>query len=104
MIYTRLLLTDWGRWAKGALPEMPTMSSIEKARIGRGGKPSYEMPAHIAEVDKIVCHAPQPEKSVLIAFYTRSDALHLKALSCRMNRWRFRRVLQRAESYVEIHL
>lgn len=100
MIYARIRLMDWGRWARGELPTMPTMSTIEKARIGRGGKPNYEMPPHIAEVDKIVCNAPQPEKEVLIKFYTREGSFLEKAVAARMTRWRFKRVLVRAESYV----
>lgn len=101
MIWTRLRLAQWGRWARGGLPTLPTMSNIEKARCGRGGTECMEMPAHIAEVDHVICAAPQPEKSVLITYYAKEGRLGDKAKMVQMDRWRFKRILRQAESYVE---
>jgi len=77
------------------------MSNIEKARSGRGGSPSMEMPAHIAEVDHVICTAPQPEKSVLITFYAKEGRMIEKAKMLQMSYWKFKRTLLAAESYVD---
>ena len=104
MLWTRLRLAAWGRWARGGLPGLPTMSNIEKARAGRGGTESMEMPPHIAEVDVVICRAPQPEKSVLITYYSKSGFLAEKARMLHMDRSAFKRLLLRGESYVESNL
>jgi hypothetical protein len=104
MLWTRLRLLAWGRWARGGLPGLPTMSNIEKARVGRGGTENMEMPPHIAEVDVVICRAPQPEKSVLITYYSKSGPLAEKAQMLHMDRWSFKRALVSGESYVESNL
>jgi hypothetical protein len=98
--FTRRRLSDWGRWAKGGLPSMPTMSSTEKARIGRGGTPNLDMPPDIAEIDNIICRAEAAHKLILIVFYVQAGALGDKAARLNLSRHSFRRHLDRAEWYV----
>lgn len=102
--WTRLRLTAWGRWARGGLPSLPTMSSTEKARMGRGGTGDRDMPAHIAEVDHAVALTPMPQKRVLIVFYCQQGRITEKASRLEMDRHRFRRLLAQGESFVESNL
>lgn len=97
-------LTFWGRWAKGGLPSLPTMSSIERARMGRGGRPSDEMPEDIAEVDHAVCIAPAPLKRALISYYAMRGTLEDKALNCGISRREFLRRKERGESFIHQQL
>jgi hypothetical protein len=103
MNWTEYRLTEWGRWAKGGMPGLPTASNWEIVQQGHGFE-SHVMPTHIEEVDKVVCIAPQPEKSVLIHFYAKTGAFNEKAKMLGMNRWRFKRILDRARSFVDNHL
>lgn len=98
--FTRRRLSEWGRWAKGGLPSMPTMSSTEKARIGRGGTPNLDMPPDIAEVDIIVCRADPAQRLILIVHYVQAGTLGEKAARLNLSRHSFRRHLDRAEWYV----
>ena len=94
----------WGSWARGGIPSLPTMSTTEKARIGRGGVPSDEMPPIIAEVDHVVCIAPADQRIVLIVAYAHTGPVKDKAMRLRLSRWQFRRRLERAESFVALNL
>ena len=102
----RLVLTSWGHWAMQGLPgELPSMSTTEKARMGRGGiGDGSEMPPHIAEIDHIVCIAPPKEKRVLIVYYTQRGGMDEKAARLEMTLREFREVRERAESFVAMNL
>jgi len=80
------------------------MSSTEKARSGRGGKPSDEMPAHVAEIDHLVCIAPPEQKIALIVFYTHDGRLKEKASKLGLSRWVFMRRVNRGESFIAMNL
>lgn len=97
-------LIFWGRWAQTGLPTLPTMSTIEKARSGRGGVPNDEMPPDIAEVDHVVCIAPQHIKMALIVYYAQRGGKEEKARRIGLTRWAFRRRVEQGESFVALNL
>lgn len=102
MFWTRWRLNEWGKWARGGMPGISTCSPM--AFSSRGSHHSNEMPEHIAQVDRVILSAPQPERSVLICFYSKSGPMHEKARQLGLDRWKFKRVLVRGESYVENNL
>src|SRR5277367_6189489 len=93
-------LNAWGSWARGGLPSLPTMSSIEKARIGRGGVENLSMPSHIAEVDHLVCTAEPPIRIALIVCYAQRGSFEEKAQRLGLTRWALRRRKEQGEAYV----
>jgi hypothetical protein len=98
-------LTFWGRWARsGVAPSLPTMSTTEKARIGRGGVPDDSMPPDIAEVDHVVCIAPPEVRQVLIVYYAQTGSKVEKARRVGITRYAFGRRLERGESFVALNL
>ncbi len=76
------------------------MSSMFKAMNGRGAQDLREMPAHIAEVDHIVCCAPPDIRRVLINFYGRGGTVQDKAIAMGLDRRSLRRRTDRADWYV----
>jgi hypothetical protein len=100
----KIRLAQWGRWARGGIPSLPTMSTTEKARMGRGGVPCDEMPVHIAEVDHTVAISPPECKIVLIVYYCQQGPFTEKAHRLGLSRWSFRRRLERGESFVAMNL
>jgi hypothetical protein len=80
------------------------MCATEKARTGRGGTPSDEMPPAIAEVDHLICRAPPECKIVLIVYYAQSGQLQEKAQRLGLSRWQFRRRLERGEGFIALNL
>ena len=98
-------LTFWGRWARsGFAPALPTMSTTEKARIGRGGVPDDSMPPDIAEVDHVVCIAAPEVRQALIVYYAQTGSKEEKARRVGITRWAFRRRVERGETWVALNL
>ena len=102
--WVRARLRAWGHWARGGIPSMPTMSTTEKARIGRGGVPIDDMPIPIAEVDSAVRRAPADQRIVLILTYAQPGPIYAKAQRLHITRWTFKRRLERAESFIALNL
>ena len=101
----RLVLTEWGRWARTGMPgKLPSMSTTEKARMGRGGAGESEPPPHILEVNHLVNTTPSPERMTLVVFYSQHGSIPEKAHRLGISRWTFRRRLERAESYIAYQL
>ena len=102
----RVMLTMWGRWARTGMPgALPHMSTTEKARIGRGGNgDDAQMPPHVAEIDHLVCIAPQEQKRVLIVYYTQYGTVSEKAARVDMAPSEFNMVRERAESFIALNL
>jgi hypothetical protein len=101
----KILLTQWGRWSRTSMPgRLPSMSTTEKARIGRGGTGDSEMPYHIAEIDHIVCTAEPTERTALIVYYAQEGSLPDKAARLGLTRSEFRARIERGESFVAINL
>lgn len=101
--WVKLRLAQWGRWARGGLPSLPTVSPLWQTQ-GRGGISNVTMPPDIAEVDHLVCLSSPSEKQVLIVYYTQAGGIISKAQRCKLSRWSFRRTLERAESFVAYRL
>lgn len=58
------------------------------------------MPAHIAEVDHIVCCAPPDMRIVLIKFYGLKGTYYEKALALGVDKRTLKRRIDRADYYV----
>ena len=90
---------------QGIPGQLPSMSTTEKARMGRGGiGGDREMPADLQEIDHIVCIAPPQEKRVLIVYYTQRGYPEEKAARLDMTLREFKDVRERAESFVAMNL
>lgn len=101
IVETRHRLREWGKWACGG---EPSLGSMFRSLFGRGGFDSAEMPAHIQEIDHIICTTPKEMKILLIKAYTTGGTIGDKAIRCGLDRHRFRRLLDRAEWYVNSRL
>lgn len=77
IVETRHRLKEWGTWARGGESVLTSMFNV---LFGFGGTDSEIMPAHIREVDIIVCQAEVQHRSALVQFYTKSGSLRNKAL------------------------
>ena len=102
----RVMLTKWGRWARGGLPgELPHMSTTEKARIGRGGRgDDREMPHDVAEVDKAVWKAPKEQRLVLIVYYAQAGHIMDKAYRMEISLKEFKQRKEMGESFIAMNL
>lgn len=82
------LLVVWGRMVRDRGPGYPSMSSHEKARIGRGGgrDPLVRLPPDIEVIDNAVTAAPVDYKAVLIEHYTKGGYVNEKAAHLRISR------------------
>jgi hypothetical protein len=68
---------------------------------GRGAQDLREMPAHIAEIDHIVCCAPADMRIVLIKFYgLRGYTYYEKATALGIDKRTLKRRIDRADYYV----
>lgn len=101
IVETRYRLKEWGKWASGGEPSLGSMFS---AMFGCGATDSGLMPAHIQEIDVIVCCSEPQYRGVLVQVYTRGGSLRNKALvlgiATSTLKWR----LERAEYYVNSEL
>ena|ERR1700689_2508427 len=95
--HTRMRLREWGVWARGGEPKL---SSMFRVMFGRGGRPNEAMPAHIQEIDHIVCCAPGDIRIVLIKFYGTSGTYAEKAQLLGFDVRSFKRRIDRADYYV----
>lgn len=77
IVETRHRLREWGSWARGGESVLTSMFNV---LFGIGGTDSDLMPAHIREIDMIVCQAELQHRGALIQFYTKSGSLRDKAL------------------------
>ncbi len=102
--WVKLRLAQWGRWARGGLPSLPRASPLWNIPGGRAGGFNTSMPPDIAEVDHLVCAAPLEQKRVLIVIYAQDGSMRDKAVRLEMDRHRFRRMRERAESYIAANL
>lgn len=101
LIHLRQYLTLWGRLCRAMGPGYPTMSSHEKARVGRGGAfDGPNLPDDIAELDSQVARCPPQHKLILVECYTKSgDYLdHAARLRLSVDAWYRRR--KSAEVYL----
>ena len=102
----RVLLANWGRWSRSAMPgELPHMSTTEKARMGRGGSSDdREMPDDVAVVDKAVWKAPKEQRLVLIVYYAQAGHIMDKAYRMEISLKEFNQRREMGESFVAMNL
>lgn len=101
IVETRHRLREWGKWASGSESRL---GSMFRTLFGSGGTDSSLMPAHIQEIDVIVCRAIIAERSVLCQVYTRGGSLSDKALVLGIPRSTLVYRLRSAEWYVNSEL
>jgi hypothetical protein len=94
---TRRRLTEWGNWSRGGIP---SLSSMFRAITGRGGSNNVPMPAHIQEIDIVVCRAEPQTRIILIKYYTGHGSQRERAQSLGLSRTTLMRRLEHAEWYV----
>ena len=99
--HTRHRLKEWGAWARGG---EPTLSSMFRAMFGRGGRPNDQMPAHIQQIDHIVCISPPDIRIVLIKFYGTSGSYADKAFILGVDVRTLKRRIDRADYFVHSQL
>jgi hypothetical protein len=72
LCWTCAKLAHWGRCVRERGAGFPSMTSHEKARIGRGGVyTGPSMPDDLVELDRIVFLAPPQHKRVIVEVYTK---------------------------------
>jgi hypothetical protein len=91
---TRHRLKEWGQWASGG---EPSLGSMFKAIFGSNKSPIGEIPAHIQEIDVIVCRLEPILRSALIQVYTKGGRLSVKARILGIPRQTLKDRLERAE-------
>lgn len=104
--YTRVRLSQWGRWCQGGRRTgYPTSSAFVNANTGsRCTGYDSDMPPDIEEVENAVRHLSYALASVVIAVYARKGPIWLKATKIGVSRWTLRRRLGTAERKIEEYL
>lgn len=98
---TRHRLREWGQWASGG---EPSLGSMFRAIFGVNRSPIGEIPAHIQEIDIIVCRLDSPMRAALIHVYTKNGRLSEKARMLGIPRQTLKDRLERAEWAVNVVL
>lgn len=101
--WTIAKLYEWGRWVRDNGIGYPPMSTTEKARIGRGGKPgdrSDALPGELEAIDRAVSTAPVEYKTLLIEHYTKFGYNSEKAVRLGISRQTYYQRKASAERYV----
>jgi hypothetical protein len=97
----RIKLTLWGRLCRAIGIGYPTMSSHEKARVGRGGLfDGPNLPQDIAELDVVIARSPPQHKLMLVEVYTKSGDYRDHAARLNLSVDAFYRRKKRAEVYL----
>lgn len=85
LTWIRAKLTQWGRVCRAVGIGYATMSSHEKARIGRGGA-FYDitLPPDLVEIDVAVTRALPQHKLVLVEIYTKGQPWYWRDHAARL--------------------
>jgi hypothetical protein len=104
--YTRVRLSQWGRWCRGRLVNgYPHSAAFTHADEGeRGSDWENDMPADIAEIDAIVHRLSFHLRQPLMAFYLWSGPMRVRAIRCRISKLAFFSRVAHAESWVDRQL
>jgi hypothetical protein len=77
---TIALLQQWGRFVRENGIGYPSMSTTEKARVGRGyAEKNSAFPPDLEAIDAAVCKAPIDYKTILVEHYTKFGYVYEKA-------------------------
>jgi hypothetical protein len=99
--WIRLKLYQWGRASRVSGGGYPTMSTTEKARIGRGGVfQGPNLPDDLAEVDRVIATAPPQHKLILVEIYTKEGDYRAHAVRLRLSVDAYYRRKNLAEKHV----
>lgn len=97
----RRRLTAWGRLCRAIGIGYPTMSSHEKARIGRGGAfTGPSLPDDLMVIDVAVARSPPQHKLILVEVYTKDTHYREHAARLQLSVDAFYRRRKRAEVYL----
>lgn len=101
--YTRLRLTQWGRWCRGkAVTGYPKASAFMFANLGaRATGNDGALPDGIEGIDKAVAKLSPILKACIISYYVRTGPLWWKATSLGISRRTFMRRVSTAEYRVD---
>lgn len=91
---TRHRLKEWGQWASGG---EPSLGSMFRAIFGANRSPIGEIPAHIQEIDVIVCRLEPILRGTLVQVYTKGGSLSGKARILGIARQTLKDRLERGE-------
>lgn len=101
-VWTRVRLSQWGRWCRGRLPTgYPTASAFVHANEGQRGDGGNEMPHEIHEIDRAVAALRAELRQAVMAGYVWSGPFCQRALRLQLSTSTLRRHLSRAEAQVE---
>jgi hypothetical protein len=103
--YLRRQLSLWGRLCRAVGVGYPTMSTTERARIGRGGSfDGPSLPDDIAEIDALVARIPPQHKLILVEAYTKSGEWYDHAARLQLSKDAYFRRKKTAEVYLNAAL
>lgn len=103
--WVRLKLHQWGRWSRFRGLGFPSMSTTEKARIGRGGMwDGPTLPEDVEAVDLAVARSLPQHKLILVEHYTKGGSVRDHAARLTLTRMTYWRRKHRAEQHVGILL
>lgn len=101
--YTRMRLTQWGRWCRGRpITGYPKASAFVLANMGaRATGNEGTLPDGISDIDAAVAKLSPTLKSCLIAYYIKTGPLWWKATTLGVSRRTFMRRVSTAEYRVD---
>jgi hypothetical protein len=103
--WTRVKLAEWGRCSRVQGLGYPSMSTTEKARIGRGGRGSDpSLPPDLEDIERVVAHAPRRHKTILVEAYTKRGTTRQHAARLGFSVGDYWRRRTRAELFVSQRL
>lgn len=100
--YTRMRLTQWGRWCRGRpITGYPKASAFVLANMGaRATSNADALPDGIGDIDAAVAKLSPILKSCLIGYYVRTGPLWWKATTLGVSRRTFMRRVSTAEARI----
>ena len=100
--WTRVLLSQWGRWCRGKpRTGYPMASAFMFANMGsRAAKDDDAIPDEIAVIERVICALTPHDKQLLTAFYATNGPVWLKAGRIQLTRRTFMRRVGNAEQKV----
>ena len=101
LFWIRRRLSQWGRMTRATGQGYPSMSTTEKARVGRGGVPDGpNLPDDLAAIDWAVTRLDSHHKLVIVECYTKGGDWAEHAARLRMPKPTFFRRKNLAEKRV----
>lgn len=104
--WTRVRLTQWGRWCQGQRRTgYPTASAFVHANEGdRAAYDGADMPPELQEIENAVMDLSWHCRVPVLWYYTRRGPVWWKALQCRVSKTTFLRRVRTAEDVIDRRL